>query len=304
MKTTRLFSILLSVGMVLMGVSGCTSSKSDDGKLSVVASFYPMYDFAQKIGGDKVTVTNLTPAGVEPHEWEPKSTDMITISDADVFIYNSEYTEGWVTSVLDSLDSKSLTIVKASADITLLQTTDSENGEESGSDGHVWLDPEYAKIEMQAICEAFCKADPTNKSYYEDNLATYSEKLDQLDADFTEALADVTQKNIVVAHQAFGYLCSAYGLTQIPIEGLSADAEPDANRMMEIIDFVEEYDIHVIFFEELVNPEVAQAIADETGCETAALNPLEGISDDDIAAGQDYFTVMESNLDTLVAALS
>lgn len=304
MKTTHLISIILSAGIAFSALSGCSRTKQDDGKLSVVASFYPMYDFAQKIGGEKVSVTNLTPAGVEPHEWEPKSTDMITISDADVFIYNSTYTEGWVSDVLDSLDNESLEVVEAAADITLLRTTDSESGEENGSDGHVWLDPEYAKMEMQAICDAFCKADPANQSYYEDNLATYSAKLDQLDADFTEALADVTQRNIVVAHQAFGYLCQAYNLTQIPIEGLAADSEPDANRMMEIIDFVEEYDIHVIFFEELVSPKVAEAIAEETGCETAALNPLEGISDEDIAAGQDYFTVMESNLETLVAALS
>lgn len=296
--------MLLFSFSLLAGCAGGSGRQTSPGQLSIVTSFYPMYDFACKVAGDKAAVTNLTPAGVEPHDWEPSSSDMITLENADVFIYNGAGMEHWVDSVLASLQNKNLIVVEASIDAPFLTADGKANTAASSVDPHVWLDPEIAKTQMLTILHSLKKAAPENADYFQANYDKYAQEFDKLDGEFSSALSSVPQKNIVVAHNAFGYLCSAYGLTQVPIEGLSADSEPDAARMGEIIDFVHKNKVKVIFFEELVSPKVAEAIAKETGSTTAVLNPLEGISQKDQAAGEDYFSVMRTNLKTLVAALS
>ena len=271
--------------------------------LKVMASFYPMYDFAQKIGGDKVIVTNMVPAGTEPHDWEPSTTDIAALEDADVFIYSGAGMEHWVDDVLASLSNSDLDVVQASDGITLRQGYEDEDGD-VGADPHVWLDPENAKVEMKNIADVLCSADPDNADYYRQNYEQWALECDRLDAEFTEALADLPDKNIVVSHEAFGYLCDAYGLNQMGIEGIEADSEPDPARMAEIEDFVKANNVKVIFSEELVSPKVAQMIADATGAQMQELNPLEGLTDEEIAAGQDYFAVMRENLRTLQDALA
>ena len=282
-------------------------------KLKVMASFYPMYDFAQKIGGDQVEVTNMVPAGTEPHDWEPAASNIKGLEEADVFVYNGAGMEHWVPDVLASLDNKKLIAVEASTGINLLEGSEheeEENGEKDGHtdeityDPHVWLAPENAKKEMENIKEALVSADPDHQEYYEKNYQTYAKKLDDLDAEYQEKLSDVKTRDVIAAHQAFGYLCQAYGLNQIGIEGLSADSEPDAARMKEIVDFAKEHQVKTIFFEELVSPKVSETIAKEIGAQAKMLNPLEGLSDEELAAGADYFFVMESNLETLVEALN
>jgi len=302
-KFTVFFIILFSFSL-LAGCAGNPGGQASSGKLSVVTSFYPMYDFACKVGGDRVSVTNLTPAGIEPHDWEPSASDMIKLEKADVFIYNGAGMEHWVDSVLSSLENKKLTVVEASVLAPFISADAGANAASSSVDPHVWLDPEIAKIEMNTILDAFKTADAENADYFQANFDRYAAEFDKLDEEFSSSLAGLPQKNIVVAHNAFAYLCSAYGLVQVPIEGLSADSEPDAARMTTIIDFVKKNNVKVIFFEELVSPKVAETIAKETGSSTAVLNPLEGISAKDQAAGEDYFSVMRANLQALIGALS
>ena len=280
-----------------------------------------MYDFATKVGGDKVEVTNMVPAGTEPHDWEPAATDVKNLEEADVFIYNGAGMEHWTEDVLGALDNKELKVVEASRGLTLLEgkEEDEEETEDSSSDSdasdestdseitydpHVWLNPLNAKAEMENIKNAFVEADPDNKDYYEQNYETYAEKFDQLDKEYKDGLADTKSKDLITSHEAFGYLCQAYGLNQVGIEGLSPDSEPDASRMNEIIKFAKENNVKTIFFEELVSPKVSETIADEIGAKTAVLNPLEGLTDDEISAGEDYFSVMESNLKTIEDALN
>ena len=179
-----------------------------------------------------------------------------------------------------------------------------EEDEEHGAfDPHVWLDPMFAKKEMENIKDALVKADPENQAYYEANYETYAQKFDELDQTYKETLSPLPGKSVVVAHEAFGYLCSAYGLTQMGIEGLTPDSEPDPARMALVIDFVKENQVKTIFFEELVSPKVAETIAKETGAGTEVLNPLEGLTDEQLKNGDDYFSVMEKNLDVLKKAL-
>ena len=315
MNINRLSALVCACTLSLSRLTGCgtqpADTAADDGRLRVLTSFYPMYDFACKIGGDCIDVTNMVPSGTEPHDWEPSTNDLKNLEKADVFIYNGADMEPWADDLLVSRSDK-LRVVEASENVEL-RTTDGEHEhahEHEGADHHhgdfdphVWLDPENAKIEMEAIRDALCAADPENSTVFQSNYEKYAAELDALDAEFREKLAPLPNRTIVVAHEAFGYLCDAYGLTQVGIEGLSPDSEPDPGRMAEVIDFVREHSISTIFFEELVSPKVAEAIASETGAQAKMLSPLEGLSDEQAAAGADYFSVMHDNLAALMEAL-
>jgi zinc transport system substrate-binding protein len=322
----KLIAIALAVIATVACLASCSagsettseahSDAPSDSKIHVVASFYPMYDFAKKIGGDRVEVTSLVPAGTEPHDWEPSTADMKALESAEVLVYSGAGMECWVEDIEGTLSNEDLISVEASQGVDLLPAVEHEDEEDGAEredahehehgqyDPHVWLSPENAKIEMGNIRDALVKADPEGKSTYDANYEKYAGMLDELDEEYREGLSNTTSKNIVVSHQAFGYLCNRYGLTQVPIEGIQADSEPDAKTMAEIVEFVEENNVKVIFSEELVSPKAAQSIADATGAECEVLNPLEGLTDEELSAGEDYFSVMESNLDKLVKALS
>lgn len=324
--TKRMGQMAALVAAISVVATGCGGNKKEvqgeitGEKLSVMASFYPVYDFAQKVGGDKVNVTNMVPAGTEPHDWEPATSDITRLEKADVFVYSGAGMEHWTDTVLKSLQNKDLISVEASQGISLHKGHEEEHAEEheeehaehkdgeedhkhGAFDPHVWLSPMNAKKEMENIKDAFVKVDPENKDYYETNYQTYAEKFDQLDQTYKDTLTPLPNKVVVVSHEAFGYLCSSYGLTQMGIEGLSPDSEPDPARMAQVIDFVNQNHIKTIFFEELVSPKVAETIANETGANTQVLNPLEGLTDEELKNGADYFSVMEKNLAVLKKAL-
>ena len=314
----------LTISTVGLGafLSGCkTANQSNTAgqstakeKLTIVASFYPMYDFAKRIAGDKAEVTCLVPAGTEPHDWEPTSRDIQTIQEADFLIYNGAGMEHWVKDVLDGLgfDAK-LVAVETSKGVNLLSLEDDDHDHEEGhdhnhgdstTDPHVWLSPLNAKIQMKNICDALSEKDASNKDEYAAHLDKANAEFETLDNDFHKGLDSLPNKTIVVSHQAFGYLCEAYGLTQMPIEGVEADAEPNAQEMKKITEFVKENNVKVIFSEELVSPKVAQAIAEATGAQVKELNPLEGLTDEQLKAGEDYLSVMRDNLKALEEALA
>lgn len=305
-------AVLAATALIVGGVVGYGLHRagtvgqtfSDDGRLKVMASFYPMYDFAQKVGGDKVEVKDMVPAGTEPHDWEPAATDIRNLEDADVFVYNGADLEHWAEDVLATLENQDLIVTEASDGVELLDGEGDHAHGDNGKDPHVWLDPLRAKQEMENIRDAFCKADPENRDYYKANYEKYAGEFDELDQEFREGLADAKNRDIIVAHEAFGYLCNAYDLKQLAIEGLTPDSEPDPAKMQEVIEYAKEFDIHTIFFEELASPKVAKTVAKEVDAVTAVLNPIEGLSDEDIQAGEDYFSVMKKNLAALQKALN
>lgn len=306
MKKRANILLILALAMTML-VS--LSAAAEGERLTVHASLYPMYDFSAKVGGDKALVVNMVPSGMEPHDWEPAALDIVGLENADIFVYSGAGMEHWVEDVLAALSNKSLILVEASAGIALIEGEhhhhdEDDHGHDHGElDPHVWLDPMNAKAQMEAIKHAMVKADPANAAHYEANYEKYAAEFDALDAEFRAALDPLPNKEIVVSHQAFGYLCAAYGLTQESIEGLAPDSEPDPARMVEIIEFIKEYEVSTIFFEELASPKVAETIAKATGAVTDKLNPMEGLSGERIAAGADYFSVMRENLAALVKAL-
>jgi zinc transport system substrate-binding protein len=180
---------------------------------------------------------------------------------------------------------------------------ETHSSDTDGFDPHVWLNPLNAKKQMEAIKNGLVQVDPSNSKFYQDNFDYYAKKFDDLDKAYKDAAKEFTRKEIVVSHEAFGYLCNAYGLTQVAIEGISSESEPTPAKMAQIIKYVQENDVKVIFFEELASPKVAEAIARNTGAKTDLLNPLEGLSEENLKAGKDYFSVMEENLEALKRAL-
>lgn len=323
-KTTeriRKFVLVIVTGFLVSSVffASCSSKTEaneqnrNEDKISIVTSFYVMYDFASKIGGDRVLVSNLLPPGSDPHGWEPSPKDIIKIENSDIFIFNGANMEGWVHKVLDSIENKELIVLETSKGVNLLKGGhhhEHENDEvrvheeDELFDPHVWLDPKIAKLQMRAIAEALSGFDPENSEYYWSSFEKYSRELDKLDKEYKEAVSDFVKKDVVVSHEAFGYLCSAYGLNQIGISGLDAEAEPTASRMVEVANFVKDNDVSVIFFDNMVSPKVANTIAEATGAGVDILNPIATLSKKEIEEGKDYFSIMRENLKALKRALA
>jgi len=312
--------IALAAAISLVSLlSACTagSAKPVDGKTNVVTSFYPLYYFAVQIGGDHAHVVNLVPAGVEPHDWSPKSRDVSLINKSQLFVYQGAGFEAWVPDLLRSMPKDaSVRIVEASQGLALIPSSDEEEEKEEhgkeadqghdhaeGYDPHAWLSPPNAKKMAETIKNAFVAADPANEADYEANFAQLAQRFDELDAKFRKELAQTSKKEIVVSHRAFEYLCREYGLTQKAIMGVSPDAEPTAQDLKRINAFVKDNGVTTIFFEELVSDKLAKTLAKDAKVGTAVLNPLEGLTDEQQKNGEDYFSVMENNLQNLRKAL-
>jgi len=321
MKNKNVYAILgvvLVVILLFVFKSGIFKNNSIFGlsgdKVQVTASFFPMAEFAQQIGGDKVTVTNLTPAGVEPHDFEPTPQDIVTIQNSKLFIYNGAGFEAWVERVLPDLENSQTVTVDSSKNINLLTGSEEEhahakkNHEEDHAHGlydpHIWLNPLLAQKQVDNILAGLIKADPKNKSYYESRATEYKQKLAELDQEFKTDLASCQNHTIITSHNAFGYLAKEYKLSVLPISGLSPDEEPSPKKLAEIADFARAHNVKYIFFETLVSPRLSQTIANEVGAQTLVFNPLEGLTDEEIAAGEGYLSVQRENLVNLRIALN
>ncbi len=287
---------LLGAAASLAGCGG--AAPAGGGSSKVVTTIYPLAYLAGRLLGDESRVSCMVPAGTEPHDWEPTPTDVAAIQSASLFVYNGAGLEGWVSDVLSSLGAEAPRSLCAT-DGVALRTAGSGT-----TDPHVWLAPSLAVTQAQAIASALEAALPDQKDAIRGNLDALMADLLQLDQDYSARLGACPRKEIVVSHEAFGYLCDAYGLTQVGIEGLSPDSEPDAARMAQLVDEVRSHGVTTIFFEELVSPKTAQAIASETGAQVQELNPLEGLTSDELSAGETYLSVMRDNLAKLEAALS
>lgn len=300
--------------------AGNENGQAAETSLKVVTSFYPLYYLAKEIGGEHADVVNLVAAGVEPHDWTPKSRDLSEASSAQLLLYHGAGLEQWIETFQKGLSADSGVAVKEmSAGIPLLEGDgEGEEHEEHAEeeehaheeeehsheiDPHTWVSPKSAIILAENVKNSLIEADAAHKETYETNFNVLLGKLQKLDADYGAALSSVSQKNLVVSHQAFGYLARDYGLNQVAIMGLSPDAEPKAQDLLEIAKFVEENGVEYIFFEELVSDQLAKTLANEADVETMVLNPLEGLTKEQEKAGETYLSLMERNLQNLIQAL-
>jgi zinc transport system substrate-binding protein len=297
-----LFGLIIILAIVFFVIKNTqkTQSPVNHNRLQVVGSFYPMYFFASQIGGDQANVFNITPAAAEPHDYEPTTQDIARIENADMLVLNGGSLEAWGNKIKDDLQGKHTVIVTAGDSLVTKQMV--ENGE-TIRDPHVWLDPILAKQEVANIEKGFEHADPKDAAYFQANAKSLNDKLDQLNTDYTQGLQNCQQKDFITSHAAFAYLGEQYRIHQVPIAGVSPDEEPSSQKLAEIADLVKQKNIKIIFFESLVSPKLSETIANETGAKTMVLDPIEGISDDDMKAGHTYLTVMKDNLRALQTAL-
>jgi zinc transport system substrate-binding protein len=257
---------------------------------SVVASFYPLAYVAEQVGGSRVKVTNLTPAGAEPHDLELTPAQVDRILDAAVVL---DLGRGFQPAVEDAASQR---------DGVTVELLDGLRGVKP-SDPHVWLDPVLMSDIVTRVQRALTNADPGWKAVYAANAGELRLRLRSLDARYREGLARCDRRLVVTAHESFGYLAHRYELRQEGVAGLSPDAEPDPKRLAELADLAQRERVTVIFTEELVSPRIADTLAREVGVRTDVLNPLEGLSEAERKRGADYFTVMDANLAKLRDAL-
>lgn len=268
-------------------------------KPQVSASIYPLYFFSGEIAGNRADVSNLTPAGSEPHDYEPATSDIARLEKSKMLILNGNV-ETWGGKIKDNLKGSGVLIIVAGDG--LFSRNLIEAGKTS-ADPHIWLSPLLAKKEAEKITLGFIRIDPAGSSYYLANEKILDGKFDRLDAEYKTGLANCKQKDLITSHAAFGYLAQAYGLNQLAISGLSPDAEPSTQELARIVKFAREKNIKYIFAESLVSPKLSDTVAAEIGAKTLVLDPLEGLSGDKINAGKNYFSVMEDNLKKLEVAL-
>jgi len=290
--------VLVALGGTACGRAG-GSDQGSSGKLSVVAAFYPVQEAAEKVGGALVDVTNLTAPGVEPHDLELSPDQVESIATADIVLYLGD---GFQPAVQDALgDAEGITVDLLAG----MPTVGAPSGSEQGLtvDPHVWLDPVlYARM-VDEVRAALANAAPDDASTFRTNADAFTSEITQLADGYRTGLASCERTLIVTNHAAFGYLAAEYGLTQEAITGLAPDAEPSAQRLSELKDLVTQHGVTTIFTEDLVSPKVAQTLAEEAGVQTAVLHTLEGLTDDELAAGDDYGSQMRENLSTLRSAL-
>ncbi|QSQ91102.1 zinc ABC transporter substrate-binding protein AdcA [Streptococcus suis] len=298
--------LFLSVSALLLGACG-NSTASEDGKLNIVTTFYPVYEFTKQVAGDEANVDLLVKAGTEVHGYEPSAKDIARIQEADAFVYENENMETWVHDVEGSIDTEKVNVISATEGMLLLPGGEEEHeghdyskeGHSHAYDPHVWLSPERAITLVENIRDSLVAKYPEKKDAFETNAAAYIEKLDALDAKYSETLSAAKQKYFVTQHTAFAYLALDYGLKQVSITGVAADEDPTPSRLAELTEYINKYGIKYIYFEENASKSVAETLAKETGVQLDVLNPLESLTDEDMKNGKDYISVMEDNLTAL-----
>ncbi|KKR33412.1 MAG: ABC-type metal ion transporter, periplasmic subunit [Candidatus Gottesmanbacteria bacterium GW2011_GWC2_39_8] len=304
MKIFKLISVFTGI-LFLVILSSFLKYKTSkqEGKnnkrIQVSASFYPLYFFTSEIGGNRVDVKNITPAGSEPHDFEPTTRDIVRIEKSRMLVLNGNI-EAWGDKIKENLKGTNVEIIVAGEGLFTKQQT--EEGKTS-IDPHIWLSPQLAKKEASKITAGLIKIDSANSLYYKNNEKVIDEKLDKLDKEYRQRLSVCKRKDIIASHAAFGYLVFEYGLNQVSISGLSPESEPSSKQLVEIVKFAREHNVKYIFFERLVSPKLSETIAREIGARTLVLDPLEGITDDEIKRGKNYFSVMRDNLKNLETAL-
>jgi zinc transport system substrate-binding protein len=289
--------------LVLSLILSCQDSRppdKPDSKLLVITTIFPLYDFARNIGGDKVKVSMLLPPATDAHNFELKPNDIIKISRADLFLYVNMEMEHWAYKVIQATSSNTkLLPVETGSGINMLPLTDSEGEDHHSSkfDPHIWLDFSNAQKMADNIATALVKIDQRNSDYYLKNAAEYKNKLAALDNKFNTELTGCKSRTILHAgHWAFAYLANKYGLKYYSVYNVSADSEPEPQKIIALIQHIKDTKAPYIYSEELINPRLAETIARETGASLLKLNNGHTVSKSELSRGVSFLSLMEENL--------
>lgn len=311
MKRTMILILAVLVFVILQ--TGCTPTSEEDvpavldtksGKLQVVATLFPQYDFTRQIAGDKAEVTLLLPPGVESHSYEPTPPDIIKINGSDLFLYTGEAMEAWSQKIIEGMEAadSSSTVVDLSEGITLVSA---EDDHDHLADPHIWTDPLQAKVMAANIRDALCGIDPANASYYSDNEARYTAELDALDAEF-KAIVNGGKRNEIIFGSRFAlfYFTQRYGLHyEAAFDSCSSETEPSAKTVAGLIEKIKRENIPVIYYAEIENPKVAESISAETGAKLLLFHSCHNVTKEELASGATYLSLMKQNAKNLKEGL-
>ena len=313
-------SLLLIMALILVGCSAPSAPSQRPNaldplqeKLTVSASFYPLAFLAERIAGDAAIVTQVIPSGVEPHDYEPTPQQLSAVYDSKVLVMNGQGLDPWAEKSRDQLTSRGIFMIVATEGADLLSAVpeeeehegeeEEEHHEEGEYDPHVWLDPVQMRSVAVRVRDAFIAADSANAEIYRANADSLIADLNALHARFRSNLQSCAQNKAIVSHNAFRYLAKRYNFETLALAGLSPDEEPSPKKIAEIIETAKREKLKVVFFETLVSPKLAESVANGAGAQTLVLSPIEGLTSEEVADGENYLTIMQRNADNLVTAL-
>jgi zinc transport system substrate-binding protein len=290
------------------GIAGIVSGATPASKIRIVASFYPIYEFAKQVGGNKVEVSTLIPVGVEPHDYEPTVQQILTAQSSDILVYNGAGLEPWIKKINAKF------AVDTSQGLQLLQMSNEVSAKRGGGgapgevvDPHIWLDPILAKHQVEKIRDALLRVDPMNKDYYIMNAQRFIGQLNSLDSSIRSQLSasKCPKKDFIVFHNAFSYFAKRYGLNQHSIhEGLTPEGEILPQRLQEIVQLARNLGLNVIYSEDLADPRLSNVIAGEIpNGKVIILSPIEGINQEEQKAGIGYLDKMNQDTNNLKVGL-
>ena len=318
MKKVISFFLLL---MTLLSFTACNYDVKpvDTGKISIVTTIFPYYDFSKNIAGDKSDITLLLSPGSEPHSYEPSPSDIVAVENCDIFIYNGGGSDEWVESVLKSTQNDKMKILKMMDYVTLLEEHSSEHNHDhahedeeiehshgQGYDEHIWTSIKNAKILSSVITETLSEIDEVNSSYYSEKENNYINNLDRLDKDFTNTVNNGERDVLVFGDRfPFLYFATDYNLHyEAAFPGCSSKTEPNISTVTHMIDFVRDEDIPVVFYLEFSNGKTAKLIAEDTGAKTMQFSSCHNVTKEQFENEVSYISLMEQNLKALKEALS
>jgi len=284
----------------------CGAPKADSGKMQIVATLFPQYDFARVICGDKAEVTLLLPPGLDSHSYEPTPADMICVSEADLFLYTGDTMEPWAASLSENATGL---ILDVSAGARLLDGSDVHSTtlhdhHEADTDPHIWTNPQNAMVMVENICESVCRLDPENAEFYRGNATQYKEELVRLDSEIEAVVKNGKRKKIVFGgHFAMRYFTERYGIHyETTFDSCSGEAEPSPTVLSHIIEVIRAEAIPCVYYEELSTPRTAGVIAEETGAQMLLLHSCHNLAPEE--AGETYISLMRKNLENLKIGLN
>ncbi len=300
---------LIPLAMIATVYTGrpALQDRQEQEKITVVASFYPLYEFASRVVGDRAEVSSLVPAGVEPHDWEPTAEDVSRGRLADVLIINGAGFEKWA----DDMEAKVVANTSEGIEFNYeggKEVGDDDHGYEDATGGgvnpHIWLDPILAKHQIEKIRNVMVSSDPANADYYNQNADRFTAELDSLDAFIRSELADCDKSDFIAFHDAFTHFSERYGLRQHSIHSASPEGEVLPQTIQQIIELANEFDINVIYSEDLIDSRLADTIANDIpDGKVLVLSPIEGIGNEEQAAGIGYIDKMKQNIANLKEGL-
>lgn len=304
--TRKLIVLIVSSFIVLAGawlfIARPSQKEKEQGKINIVASFYPLAYIATVVGDGFVSVENLVPAGTEPHDFEPSPRQLVDIGQSDLFLYNGAGFEPWVNKWEKSVPTRPAQVINMAEALK-------EQGvvfiEENGAiNPHFWLDPVLFGEEVKIVRDTLVAIDSEHEAVFRENADRLVKELSDLDQRFRDGLSSCALRDVIVLHEAFVYLSRQYGFTATSIAGISPEEEPSPKELVRIITLARDKGVKHVFSETIASPKFSEAVAREIGGTMLVLNPIESMTPSEVQSGQDYISAMGMNLNNLRSAMA